>query len=156
MKQSCVELFNAFPTLIVFIHILSAMVWIGGMVALRFAVHFSLQAIDDPKIKLQTTLLNLKYFFNMVIVSIVLLFVTAFIMVQALELNSSIVYLKESIWTVMTLVFIIVFVKRQKAHTSFNQNDFVNTKKELLPIALYLIPLNIFLGTIALLLGILL
>jgi uncharacterized membrane protein len=153
LKQWCVELFLNFSTLIVFIHILSAMVWIGGMVALRFAVHFSLQAIDDPKIKLQTTLLNLKYFFNMVIVSIVLLFVTAFIMVQALELNSSIVYLKEGIWTVMTLVFIIVFIKRQKAHTFFNNNDFVNAKKELQPIAVYFIPLNIVLGLTALFLG---
>ena len=90
----------------------------------------------------------------MVMVSIVLLFVTAFIMVQALELNSSVVYFKEAIWTLMTLVFIIVFIKRQKAHKSFNHNDFANTKKELQPISLYFIPLNILLGLLALLLGI--
>jgi len=130
------------------------MVWVGGMIAIRFALHFSLQTIDDPKIKLQTTLLNLKYFFNMVMVFIVLLFVTAFIMVQALELNSSVVYFKEGIWTLMTLVFIVVFIKRQKAHKSFNLNDFANTKKELHPIAAYYIPLNILLGLLALLLGI--
>ena len=156
MKQWCVELFLNFSTLIVFVHVLSAMIWVGGMIAIRFAVHYSLQSIDDPKIKLQATLLNLKYFFNMVIASIVFLFVTAFIMVQALELNSAIVYVKEAIWTVMTLVFIVVFVKRQKAHHCFNHNDFANTKKELQPIASYFIPLNIVLGLSALLLGIIL
>ena len=44
-------LFNNFSSLIVFLHVLSAIIWVGGMIAIRFAVHYSMQEVDDPKIK---------------------------------------------------------------------------------------------------------
>ena len=33
------ELFNNYGHLIVFLHVLSAFVWVGGMIAIRVAVH---------------------------------------------------------------------------------------------------------------------
>ncbi|MBD3830050.1 MAG: hypothetical protein IE890_06140 [Arcobacter sp.] len=57
------ELFNNFSTLIIFLHLISAIIWIGGMIVIRFAVHYSMQSIEDPKIKLGRTLENLKRFF---------------------------------------------------------------------------------------------
>jgi uncharacterized membrane protein len=50
------EFFNNFSTLIIFLHVLSAIIWIGGMIVIRFAVHYSMQAIEEPKIKLGRTL----------------------------------------------------------------------------------------------------
>lgn len=154
MKEICSELFINFGTGVVFLHILSAIVWIGGMIAIRFAAHFSVQTIEDAKSKLQTTLLNLKYFFSMVMVCIVVLFVTAIIMIQALELNGLIVHLKESIWFIMTLIFMVVFIKRNQAQKYFDQHEYAKAKLQLQPIAKYFIPINILLGLCALFLGI--
>lgn len=140
--------------MIVFLHILSAIVWIGGMIAIRFAVHFSVQTIEDTKSKLQTTLLNLKYFFYMVIVCIVMLFITAIIMILALELQGLMVHLKESIWFIMTIIFVIVFIKRNLAQKYFDEQEYAKAKEQLQPIAKYFIPMNILLGLCALFLGI--
>ena len=58
------ELFLQAPALIIFLHVISAVIWIGGMVAIRFAIHYSMQNILEPKIKLGRTLENLKRFFQ--------------------------------------------------------------------------------------------
>ena len=62
------------------------------MIVIRFAVHYSMQNIEDPKIKLGRTLENLKRFFSMVIPSIILLLITAIIMILALQLKESELY----------------------------------------------------------------
>ena len=78
------ELFNNFSSSIVFLHVISAVIWVGGMIAIRFAVHYSIQEIEEPKIKLGRTLENLRRFFNMVIPAILVLLITAIIMIIAL------------------------------------------------------------------------
>ena len=152
------ELFNNFSTLIIFLHLISAIIWIGGMIVIRFAVHYSMQNIEDPKIKLGRTLENLKRFFSMVIPSIILLLITAIIMILALQLKESELYkfaiAKELIWTVMTIIFIIIYMKRNKAQKAFDSGDFATAKNHLVLLAKYLIPTNIVLGLIAIILGI--
>ena len=114
-----IELFNNYSSIIVFLHVISAVIWVGGMIAIRFAVHYSMQDIEDPKIKLGKTLESLRRFFNMVIPSILLLLITAIIMILALGFKGTplytIVIIKEIIWTVMTLIFITIYLKRNKA-----------------------------------------
>lgn len=151
-------LFNDFSTLIVFLHVLSAVLWVGGMIAIRFAVHYSLQEIKDPKIKLGRTLESLRRFFNMVIPAIILLLLTAIIMIIALGFKGtplySFVIAKEVIWTIMTVLFTIIFIKRKQAQKAFDTGAFALAKEKLTPIAQYLIPINIVLGLIAIYLGI--
>ena len=84
-----IDLLNNYSSIILFIHVLSAVVWIGGMIAIRFAVHYSMQNIEDPKIRLERILENLKRFFYLVIPSILLLLITAIIMVIGLKLNET-------------------------------------------------------------------
>ena len=145
-------------SIIVFIHVLSAVIWIGGMIAIRFAVHYSIQSIEDPKVKLGKTLENLKRFFYLVIPSILSLLITAIIMIISFKLNETpnyyIVMLKEFIWTIMSVIFIIIYMKRNFAQKAFENNDFLTTKKHLLPIANYFIPINIILGLFAIFFGI--
>ena len=152
------ELFNNFSSLIIFLHVISAVLWVGGMIAIRFAVHYSIQNIVEPKIKIERTLENLKRFFNMVIPAILILLITAVIMIIALGFKGtplySFVIAKEAIWTVMTIVFIIIYVKRNKAEKAFIAGDFLTAKNNLAPIAKYYIPLNIILGIIAIYLGV--
>ena len=152
------ELFFQFSTLIVFLHVLSAVVWIGGMIAIRFAVHYSMQNIEEPKIKLERTLENLKRFFNLVLPFIALLLVTALILIFGLELKDTplnkFVHIKEAIWTVMAIIYITVYIKRNKAEKAFLAGDLATTKAQLAPIAKIYIPLNIVLGLIAIYLGV--
>ena len=112
------ELFNNFSTLIIFLHVISAIVWIGGMIVIRFAVHYSMQNIEEPKIRLGRTLENLKRFFSMVIPSIITLLITAIILILALDFKESSLYkfviIKEIIWFIMTVIFIIIYIKREK------------------------------------------
>jgi uncharacterized membrane protein len=152
------QFFDNFSSIIVFLHVISAVIWVGGMIAIRFAVHYSMQNIEDPKIKLGRTLENLKRFFNMVIPAILTLLITAIIMIIALGFKGtelySVVIVKEIIWTIMTLIFITIYIKRNKAQKAFDCSDFANAKNNLLPIATYFIPANIILGLIAIFLGI--
>ena len=153
-----IDLFKNYSSIIVFLHVTSAVIWVGGMIAIRFAVHYSMQNIEDPKIKLGRTLENLKRFFNMVIPAILTLLVTAIIMIIALGFKGtelySIVIAKEIIWTIMTVILITIYIKRNKAQKAFDSGDFANAKNNLLPIATYFIPANIILGLIAIFLGI--
>ena len=152
------DLFNSYSSIIVFLHVISAVIWVGGMIAIRFAVHYSMQNIEDPKVKLGRTLENLKRFFNIVIPTIITLLITAIIMIIALGFKGTALYniviVKEIIWTIMLIIFITIYMKRNKAQKAFDSGDFVNTKKQLIPIATYFIPINIVLGLVAIFLGI--
>ena len=151
-------LFLSFGSEIIFLHVLSAIIWVGGMIAIRFAVHYSMAQIDDPKIKLGRTLESLRRFFNMVIPSIIVLLFTAIVMIIGLgfkgtELYSTVI-LKEVIWGVMAIVFAIIYIKRNKAQKLFDSGDLAATKAMLAPLAAWMIPLNTLLGLVALYLGI--
>lgn len=152
------SLFNTYSSIIVFIHVVSAVIWVGGMIAIRFAVHYSIQTIETPEIKLGKTLDFLKRFFNMVIPSIIVLLVTAIIMIIALGFKGtelySIVILKEAVWSVMTVVFAIIYFKRNKAQRYFDKKDFKSAKETLTPLAKWMIPLNIVLGIVAIYFGV--
>lgn len=153
-----VDFFKNYSLIIVFLHVISAVIWVGGMIAIRFAVHYSIQNIEEPKIKLARTLELLKRFFSMVIPAILTILSTAIIMIIALGFKGtelySVVIVKEIIWTIMTLIFITIYIKRNKAQKAFNSGDFASAKNNLLPIATYFIPINIILGLIAIFLGI--
>ena len=149
---------STFLSLVVFLHVISAVLWVGGMIAIRFAVHYSIQNIVEPKIKIERTLENLKRFFNMVIPAILILLVTAVILILTLGFKGTLLYsiviVKEAIWTVMTIVFIIIYLKRNKAEKAFIAGDFLGAKNSLVPIAKYYIPLNIILGIAAIYFGV--
>ena len=152
------ELFNNNSTIIVFLHVISAIIWVGGMIAIRFAVHYSMQDIQKPEVKLGRILDLLKRFFTMVIPTIVVLLVTAIIMAVALGFRGtdlySMVILKEVIWTIMTFVFVMIYMKRNKAQSYFDAKDFKSAKETLAPLAKWMIPLNIGLGIVAIYLGV--
>lgn len=130
------------------------------MIAIRFAVHYSMQNIEEPKIKLERTLENLKRFFSLVIPAILTLLITAIIMIIGLGFKENTLYsliiVKELIWSLMTIIFIIIYIKRNKAQKSFLNEDMNTTKNNLIPIANYFIPINILLGIVAIFIGVLL
>ena len=172
MKQTLTELFGTYSHEIVFLHILSAFIWVGGMIAIRVAVHPNLQLIEDPKVKLGRTLAITGRFFNIVIPFILTLIVTATIMSvglsfrnRAIDANGqiisdiamhiyNIVHVKEVIWMIMTANFALMYCKRHKAQKLFNKDKLAEAKASVALIPKLLLPINILLGIIALWLGV--
>jgi len=172
MKQTLIELFGTYAHEIVFLHIISAIIWVGGMIAIRLAVHPNLQLIDDKKVRLERTLAITGKFFNIVIPFILIMIITATIMAVGLGFRVSavneageiisqsaystyqLVHIKEAIWLIMTLNFTFMYIKRYKAQKLFNKSEFLNAKKMVSLIPNTLLPINMVLGIVALWLGV--
>ena len=150
------QLFEDYATIIIFLHILSAVIWVGGMIAIRFAVHPALQSIEDPKVKLDKTLQIVGKLFHIVLPFIFIGLITALIMLIGAGFSGWIVHLKESIWTIMTLNFIYMYIKRYKAHKLFDQGNLAGAKAMLSILPTVLLPINIVLGLTAILSGVIL
>ena len=148
------EIFNDYSTLIIFLHVISAVIWVGGMIAIRAAVHPSLQTINEPKIKLGKTLEIVGRLFNLVMPSILILLITAIIMIVALGLKNSVVYTKEAIWTIMAINYAFMYYKRAKAQKLFNSGNLTEAKEQIKLLPNLLLPINIVLGVVAILLGV--
>ncbi len=144
--------------IVVFLHVLSAFVWVGGMIAVRFAVHPALQNINDPKVKLGKTLEITGRLFNLVIPFIMILLATGLMMaissgghkgdLKGLFLS------KEIIWTVMSVNFVYMYISRRAAWRFFESGDLKMAKSRVKHIPNLLLPVNIVLGITALYLGI--
>ena len=153
MKQFFTELFATYGHEVVFLHVLSAIIWVGGMIAIRLAVHPSMQSIDDPNIKLGKTLMLMGKFFNIVMPFILLLLFTAVILVFAMG-KSPAIEMKENIWMIMTANFTWMYFKRRKAQKLFDEGKLPDAKAVVALIPKVLLPLNIVLGLVALWLGV--
>jgi len=172
MKQTMVELFGTYAHEIVFLHVLSAFVWVGGMIAVRFAVHPVMQSIEDPVIRLGKTLQITKNLFHIVMPFIAALIITAVLMavglgfrIAAVDESGNIIsqsaygiyqliHVKEVIWTVMTVNFAWMYIKRHKAEKLFDAGDLAAAKEKVAIIRRVLLPINIVLGIVALWLGV--
>lgn len=158
MKEAMVTFFGEYAAVLVFFHVLGAVIWVGGMIAIRVAVHPSLQSIEDPKIKLGKTLEIVGRLFNLVIPFIILIIITATLMAVGLGFKGTdlywLVHVKEVIWTVMTINFIYMFIRRKKAQKLFDAGDLPGAKALVAPLPNLLLPINIILGVGAIFAGI--
>ncbi|BCD60830.1 MULTISPECIES: hypothetical protein [unclassified Nitratiruptor] len=146
---------------IIFFHVLGAIIWVGGMIAIRFAVHPSMQHIDDDHIRLARLLEITGRLFGLVLPFIVIILITGLYMAHVFGFSghtdlSTIVHVKEAIWLVMTLNYAGMVWLRFKAQSYYLASNYLMAKKMLAPIAKYMLPLNIFLGVMALYFGLVL
>ncbi len=149
------DFFNNYATILVFLHVVSAVVWIGGMIAIRVAVHPALQSIEEPKVKLGKTLEIVGRLFNLVIPFILILLATG-IVFELAGIKGALTHSKEGIWTAMTLNFIFMYIKRAKAQRLFNSGDTEGAKKCVKFLPTVLLPINIVLGMVAIMIGVIL
>ncbi len=143
---------------VVFFHVLSAFVWVGGMIVIRLVVHPALAGIEDPKIKLGKTLEITGRLFHLVIPFILILLATGLLMALAQDGHqsalASLFFSKELIWTVMTMNFSYMYLQRHAAWKLFEAGRLPEAKSKVKHIPNRLLPLNILLGIVALWLGI--
>jgi uncharacterized membrane protein len=139
---------------VVFLHVLSAFVWVGGMIAIRVAVHPVLQTIEDPRIKLGKTLEITGRLFHLVIPFILTLIVTGLMMAAVYGTVDLLISWKETIWTVMTLNFSYMYLQRRAAWKLFEAGKLPEAKVKVKHIPNVLLPINIILGIAALFIGV--
>ena len=158
MKETIAELFGTYAHSIIFLHVLSALIWVGGMIAIRLAVHPNLMLIGDTKLRLNKLLAITGRFFNIVIPFIAILIITAVVMILGMKFNETgyLLHMKEGIWTVMTINFVVMYIRRKKAQKFFDNNQLADAKLTLVVIPKVLLPINIGLGILALWLGVML
>jgi len=173
VKAFMVEFFWNYTELIVFVHVLSAVVWVGGMIAMRFAAHYAFQELE-PEQRLKRTAQALGNLFKIVAPFIIILIVTAVLMAvgwafraAAVDVNGNVidevafhvynlVHLKEGIWMVMAMNYGYMVWRLFKANKALKTDNLPVAKAMLGMIGKYLVPLNITLGLIAIYLGVVL
>jgi len=168
------EFFSNYGHLLVFLHVLSAFIWVGGMIAIRVAVHpvisrggvaeeqmlksDVMSLILTPPKRLGITLQIMGRLFDLVLPFIVILFATGLTMAIATGGHhgdlKSLFLTKEIIWTLMAVNFTYMYLQRAKAWKLFSKGDVVLAKAQLAWIPNVLLPLNIVLGIVALWMGV--
>ncbi len=149
------EFFNSYSTLLLFLHIISAVIWIGGMIAIRVAVHPVILSIEDEKIKLGKNLQIVGRLFNLVLPFILILLLTGVIF-ELSGISSYLTHIKEGIWSVMTINYAYMYIKRAKAEKLFNKGDIASAKESVKILPNLLLPINIILGVSAIAIGVIL
>lgn len=160
--------------LLVFLHVLSAFIWVGGMIAMRVAVHpviarggvtdaqmllsNKIADILEPKQRLAVTLQTVGRLFNLVMPFILISFATGLIMAISLGghhgADKTLFVSKEIIWTMMSVNYGYMYYKRVTAWKMFNAGKVKEAKARMKWMANVLLPLNIVLGLVALWMGV--
>jgi len=146
---------------IIFFHVLGAIIWVGGMIAIRFAVHPALQNIDDIQVRMARTLEITGRLFALVLPFVIIILATGLMMASAFGFRghtdlSMIVHVKEAIWLIMALNYSAMLYLRFKAQSAFLAADINRAKTILGYVAKYMLPINIFLGVLELFFGLIL
>jgi len=168
-------LMTNFTNQIVFIHVFSAVIWVGAMVSARYGRVKPLRTLSEPEEFIFETK-RYKNFFKMMAPFIVLLFITSVIMALSFNDNAydadgfildqsaiellKMVHTKGGIWTVMAMNMGLMAWINFQASKSFNACSNVKEckrcKEALEIIYNYLMPVNIILGTVEIGLGVVL
>ncbi|MEA3373184.1 MAG: hypothetical protein U9Q62_05770 [Campylobacterota bacterium] len=150
-------LYEQYPQLILFLHVISAVVWVGGMIAMRFAAHHSFMELREPPARVERTVHALKRLFAIVAPFIVILLVTALIMAIGMGLhhgeNKTLAFAKEGIWSVMALNYLAMVIRRNGVQKLIDEGNLIEAKAKLAVIGSFMVPLNILLGIVAIYLG---
>lgn len=149
--------FADYKTIIIFLHVISAVVWVGGMVAMRYAAHPSFKEIESPFKRLERVADALKRLFSIVLPFVIILLVTAVLMINGYETFEGefviLIYIKLLIWIVMSINLSAMILRRNKAQKALKRVDSLQAKIQLEMIGKFMVPLNIVLGVIAIFLG---
>lgn len=151
------EIFVEYKVIIVFLHVISAVVWVGGMIAMRYAAHPSFVEIESPAKRLERIAHALKRLFIIVLPFVIILLLSAVVMIKGYGLSqsefSALSHAKEGIWSVMFINLIIMMKRRNRAEQMLGAGDFAGAKSQLELIGKYMVPLNIILGITAIFIG---
>jgi uncharacterized membrane protein len=141
----------------IFAHIIAAVIWVGGMISMRFAAHYSFVDIVNPQDRLEKSSAALKRLFTMVLPFVLILAGTGAVLTIAYGIKYTefhyLTHIKEGIWTLMFINLVAMMLRRKKADKAMSEGDFNTARQMLGLIGKYMVPVNIVLGVIAIFLG---
>ena len=151
------DVFLEYKTFIVFLHVISAVVWVGGMIAMRYAAHYSFLEIESPQKRLERIAHALKRLFYIVLPFVITLILTAVFMIKGYSLSqsdfSALSHAKEGIWSIMFINLIVMILRRNRGERMLNEGNMLGAKGQIELIGKFMVPLNIVLGITAIFLG---
>ncbi len=151
------DIFLEYKTFIVFLHVISAVVWVGGMIAMRYAAHYSFLEIESPQKRLERIAHALNRLFYIVLPFVITLIVTAVFMIKGYSLSQSdfsvLSHAKEGIWSIMFINLIVMIKRRNRGEKMLNEGNMVGAKNQIELIGKVMVPINIILGVTAIFLG---
>ncbi len=147
-------------SIIIFLHVLSAIIWVGGMIGTRFSVYSTLRDVQDHYVKFDRTLEIMKKQQIMTIPFVILSILTSIILTLGMNFKGThlyiIIHIKETIWLIMALNFFAIYQTTKKAQKLIHNHDTLKGREQLAIINKLLLPINIILGLVALYFGIIL
>jgi len=155
-------LYENFGAFIVPVHLLSSVVWIGGMVMFVFSVYPSLKQIPNQKQMIRTSFRVLKRFYNILIPAMVLQAFSGVVMEYGRHYEEmdptlvAIVGAKEAIWALMFMVAIFGYYKMGDTKKKCLGDEPELASDNIRLIAHYLFAISIFLGLFAIYFGLIL
>jgi len=174
MRDMVYFLMSTVPNQIIFLHVLSAVIWVGGMIAARYGRVKPLRDLTEPEEFMHETKRYTR-FFKLMTPFIILIFITSVIMAIGYQGNAydeegfilsdkavdmyKWIHTKGGIWTVMAMNMGLMAWINNRASTNFtscsNIKECKRCKEALEIIYNYLMPVNIILGTVEIMLGVL-
>jgi len=143
----------------VFFHVLSAIIWIGGAIVLKFAITSSLNLIEDSKVRFARVLeIYAKYFaltliFALILVATGAMVTVGFGLAKATPPINMIVHIKETMWLILGVLLFMGFKKRKNSQMAFLSGDMEKCKKDIDFIEKVVLNGTIALGLIAIYFG---
>ena len=158
MREFLVSFMADYASEIVFVHILGAIIWVGGMIVLKLVVRPSMLNISDDKIRIARVLEIMNKMFKVAFVWAIFIVISAVVFIIGLDLKHTgsmytIALIKEGIWTLMFIVLVYIIVVRNKAQRLFVSGD-IDSAKTKINIIETMLFVNIFLGILSLYFGI--
>ncbi len=160
MQEFFVEFFGSFSRIIVFFHVLSAAILIGGMFVLRFIIKPVFMTIEDDEIKFRRCLELLDKYAKLMLPVMLILISASFLMniglgfEYASPITYTMIHIKEAIWIFIAFNFGFMYWKFLNAKASYKKRDYFEVSENIILIVNCLIPLNLILSLVALYVGI--
>ncbi len=155
-----VEFVMTYRVELIFLHIISAVIWVGGMIAMRFAAHPAFMDIAEPYDRLLRVSKALKRLFMIVLPFVLILAATGAVLTIGYGIKHTdfhyLTHIKEGIWTIMFINLVAMIIRRSKAEKLLRQGDVKAAAPLLGLIGKYMVPVNIVLGIAAIVVGTLL
>ncbi len=167
MRDFIYEIMTDYTILVIFLHVLSAVIWVGGMIALWFFTkNENMQVPVERRLASRAALF--KKFFIFLAPIIVVLFISSLFMAlgykdNAIDMDGFIldahnldiykdINIKGSIWTIMTMNMILMAWILSKASCKLCKTQ--KSTDCMWLVSTYLLPINIILGVIEIYLGV--
>lgn len=145
---------------IIFLHVVSAVIWVGGMIIMRGAAHPAFLKIDTPQERLKIVATALKRLFWLVLPFVLILIATGAVLAIEYGLKHTdfnyLTHIKEGIWTLMFINLGAMMIRRSKAQKAIEADDFDEAGRLLGLIGRFMVPVNIALGMAAIVVGVML